>query len=97
MEKKKRKRFNRNAICSSENYIASKKAHRAMLKEHHASFSLTAMSDYSEDEKNEGLSIKRQIALDRMPVTVSLFGIKRVITMGEYNKELKHLGYPIIK
>ena len=33
-----RKRFNRNAVCSSENYTASKHAHLDMLKEKHDHF-----------------------------------------------------------
>ena len=33
-----RKRFNRSAICSSENYRASKAAHLSMLKEKHDHF-----------------------------------------------------------
>ena len=33
-----RKRFNRSAICSSENYRASKAAHLSMLKERHDHF-----------------------------------------------------------
>ena len=33
-----RKRINRNAVCSSENYSASKAAHLSMLKERHDHF-----------------------------------------------------------
>lgn len=33
-----RKRVNRAAICSSENYVGSKKLHRQMLEEKHKSF-----------------------------------------------------------
>ena len=33
-----RKRFNRSAICSSENYRASKAVHLSMLKERHDHF-----------------------------------------------------------
>ena len=33
-----RKRINRNAVCSSENYTASKHAHFDMLKEKHSHF-----------------------------------------------------------
>ena len=34
-----RRRFDRNAICSSENYRASKKAHLDLLSERHSHFS----------------------------------------------------------
>lgn len=37
-----RKRINLNAICSSDNYKASKKAHQNMLKEKHKDFSFIA-------------------------------------------------------
>jgi hypothetical protein len=33
-----RKRFNRNAVCSSENYSASRHAHLELLKEKHDHF-----------------------------------------------------------
>ena len=70
-----RRRINKAAICSSENYSASKRVHRVMLKANHNSFHMFAAS-----EKCEGLSLKRQIALDNMPIVVKVFGKELTIT-----------------
>lgn len=40
-----RKRINRAAICSSENYRASKRAHKVFLEESHRNFNLLAISE----------------------------------------------------
>lgn len=93
MEKKKRKRFNRNAICSSDHYRESKKAHLEMLKEKHNSFNVSLMSS-TEDSK--GLSIKVQIALDNRKVKVSIFGKIHTITMKEYKEHFEPLGWKTI-
>ena len=39
-----RQRFNRNAICSSDNYKASRNAHHQMLQERHEHFSFIGIS-----------------------------------------------------
>lgn len=87
-----RKRFNPCAICSSENYIASKKAHRAMLREAHKSFNVSLFS-VAEPVENEGLSIKRQIALDKMPVKVKVLGRLITITKKEFNEVFAPAGF----
>lgn len=87
-----RKRINANAVCSSENYAASKRVHQTMLKAKHNSFHMFAAS-----EKCEELSIKRQIVLDNMPVVVKVFGKEITITKREYEEHYKALGFKIIK
>ena len=76
-----RKRFNRNAVCSSENYSASKKAHIELLKEKHDHFG--------------GFMVSGEIALDVPTVdngkfqpkfkTIKVFGKEMRITIEEYN------------
>lgn len=76
-----RKRFNRNAVCSSENYKASKKAHLELLKEKHDHFSFLSVSgEIAHDvptEKNEEFQPKFK--------TVKIFGKEMRITNEEYN------------
>lgn len=83
-----RKRINRSAICSSENYIASKKVHQAYLKEMHSSFSIVAVSAMH----NEGgeLSLDRKMALrvkQRSEASKTVF-IKVFGKLNEINKDL---------
>ena len=76
-----RQRFNRQAICSSDNYRASKKAHLDFLNEQHEHFSF--------------LSVSGEIALDVPTVnngkfqpkfkTVRIFGKEMRLTIEEYN------------
>ena len=76
-----RRRFNRNAICSSENYMASKKAHRDFLSESHSHFC--------------GLMVSGEIALDVPTVkdgkfqpkfkTIRVFGKEMRLTIEEYD------------
>ena len=76
-----RKRFNRQAICSSDNYKASKRAHLDFLNEQHEHFSF--------------LSVSGEIALDVPTVnngkfqpkfkTVRIFGKEMRLTIEEYN------------
>ena len=77
-----RKRFNRGAVCSSENYSASRKAHLDFLKEKHNHFC--------------GMMISGEIKLD-VPVvtpegklepkfkTITIFGKQMTLTIEEYN------------
>jgi hypothetical protein len=65
MEKRKRKRFNRNAICSSYNYKESKKAHREFLKEEHSAFSIMAVAEMHKEEGELSLSRKMAIQQNR--------------------------------
>ena len=77
-----RKRFNRNAVCSSENYTASKAAHQSMLKERHDHFC--------------GLMVSGEITFDVPKVTskggfepkfktVRIFGKEMKLSIEEYN------------
>ena len=76
-----RKRFNRSAICSSENYKASKAAHLSMLKERHDHFC--------------GLMVSGEISIDMPTVkdgkfqpkfrTITIFGKEMRITAEEFN------------
>ncbi len=95
-----RKRFNPAALASSDHYAASKKAHRAYLQRNHSSFSFTSFEgkeESSNNEESEGLSIKRQIALDRMPVKVKLFGKVKTITRKEFEELYVPAGFKALE
>ena len=76
-----RRRFNRNAVCSSENYSASRNAHLSFLRERHSHFS--------------GFMVSGEIAFDMPTVddgkfqpkfrTIRIFGKEMRITSEEYN------------
>ena len=76
-----RSRFNRQAICSSDNYKASRQAHLDFLKEQHDHFSFLAVSG--------------EIALDVPTIkngeiqpkfkTITIFGKEIRLTIEEYN------------
>ena len=76
-----RKRFNRQAICSSDNYKASKRAHLDFLNEQHEHFSF--------------LSVSGEIALDVPTInngkfqpkfkTIRIFGKEMRLSIEEYN------------
>ena len=76
-----RQRFNRQAICSSDNYRASRRAHLDLLNEQHEHFSF--------------LSVSGEIALDVPTVsdgkfqpkfkTIRIFGKEMRLTIEEYN------------
>ena len=76
-----RQRFNRQAICSSDNYKASRKAHLDFLKEKHDHFCFLAVSG--------------EIALDVPTIkngkfqpkfkTIRIFGKEMRLTIEEYN------------
>ena len=88
-----RKRIRRSAICSSENYIASKRAHQNYLKEMHSSFSIVAVSAMH----NEGgeLSLDRKMALRAKQkeasktVFIKVFGRLNEISRDLYNKHFQ--------
>lgn len=54
-----RERFNPNAVCSSKNYTASKRAHKALLKARHASFALSIKAARAEEA--EEITLKRRM------------------------------------
>ena len=77
-----RKRFNRNAICSSENYKVSRDVHQQMLREKHGHFC--------------GLMVSGELKID-VPIvdsngkfqpkfkTIKIFGKEMRLTIEEYN------------
>lgn len=87
-----RKRFNPNAVCSSENYAASKRAHRAMLEEAHASFSEPVCSG---KDKSEELAAKVKLFRAVSLVTISVFGKPLRITREEFKSIAKPLGFKL--
>lgn len=76
-----RRRINRSAVCSSENYSASRKAHMDFLKEKHDHFC--------------GFMVSGEIALDVPDVengkfqpkfkTIKIFGKEMRLTIEEFN------------
>ena len=83
-----RKRINRAAVCSSENYSTSKKIHLSMLEEKHSHF--------------KSMTINGEIAID-VPVlkgemitpkfkTIRVFGKNMRVSINEYNTYCKKLG-----
>lgn len=84
----KRKRINRAAVCSSENYSTSKRIHLSMLEEKHSHF--------------KSMTINGEIAID-VPVlkgdvvtpkfkTIRVFGKNMRVSIEEYNTYCKELG-----
>lgn len=85
-----RQRINRNAICSSNNYKASRKAHLDFLKEKHDHFC--------------GLMISGELKID-VPVidsngmiepkfkTIKVFGKEMRLTIEEYNTHYVKCGF----
>lgn len=83
-----RKRVNRAAVCSSENYSTSKKLHLSMLEEKHSHF--------------KSMTINGEIVID-VPVlkgemitpkfkTIRVFGKNMRVSIEEYNTYCKEFG-----
>lgn len=83
-----RKRINRTAVYSSENYSTSKKIHLSMLEEKHSHF--------------KSMTVNGEIAID-VPVlkgemitpkfkTIRVFGKNMRVSIEEYNTHCKELG-----
>ena len=83
-----RKRINKAAICSSENYEASRKLHIETLINNHQSFSGMAVSRTANDYN--GINFHRDSG---NYVTVKVFGKPIRITKEEYNEHYAHLGF----
>lgn len=75
-----RKRFNTRAICSSDNYQESKKAHLAMLNAKHSNFSFIATSDTISVEPTA-----KVITFKPKYRTIKVFGKEMRVTAEEYN------------
>ena len=83
-----RKRINRAAVCSSENYSTSKKIHLSMLEEKYSHF--------------KSMTVNGEIVID-VPVlngemitpkfkTIRVFGKNMKVSIEEYNTHCKELG-----
>lgn len=83
-----RKRINRAAVCSSENYSTSKRIHLSMLEEKHSHFkSMTINSEIAIDVpilKGDSVTPKFQ--------TIRVFGKNMRVSIEEYNTYCKELG-----
>lgn len=83
-----RKRINRAAVCSSENYSTSKKIHLRMLEEKHSHFkSMTVNGEIAIDVpvlKGERITPKFK--------TLRVFGKDMRVSIEEYNTHCKELG-----
>ena len=76
-----RQRFNRNAICSSDNYRASRKAHLDFLQEKHNHFCGIMVSGEVQIDvpnvENKGIQPKFK--------TITIWGKQMRVTIEEYN------------
>lgn len=83
-----RKRINRAAVCSSDNYSTSKKIHLSMLEEKHSHFkSMTVNGEIAIDVpvlKGERITPKFK--------TLRVFGKDMRVSIEEYNTHCKELG-----
>lgn len=79
-----RKRFNTRAVCSSDNYQESKKAHLAMLNVKHSNFNFIAVSDTTSVEPTAKL-----VTFKPKYKTIKVFGKKIRVTTEEYNNYCK--------
>lgn len=77
-----RKRFNRVAICSSDDYKASRKMHQIFLEERHSHFSFLSVSG----EIKADLATFKNGKLQPKFKTVRILGNDMKITMDEYRE-----------
>ena len=76
-----RKRINRAAVCSSENYSTSKRLHLSMLEEKHSHFkSMTIKGDVP--------VLKGDVVTSKFK-TIRVFGKNMRVTIDEYNTYCK--------
>ena len=88
-----RPRFNRNAICSSDNYKASKRAHTDMLKERHNHFTFMAVSckDNEVEVTIDTPKVVNGHISDKLFKTIRIRGKMLRLEIDEY-KYLKGIG-----
>ena len=91
-----RERIKRNAVCSSKNYTASKRVHRAWLEERHSTFELMAKSKMGDTQEESTLSLDRQMAISNAKVKVRVFDKVMTITKAEYEEHYAPAGFSII-
>lgn len=83
-----RKRINRAAVCSSENYSTSKKIHLSMLEEKHSHFkSMTINGEIAID-----VSILKGDVVTPKFKTIRVFDKNMRVTIDEYNTYCKELS-----
>ena len=84
-----RKRFNRNAVCSSENYLASRKAHRDFLQERHTHFCNILVSGELQIDVPEVGNGSFQPRFK----TITIWGKEMRVTIEEYNTHYTKCGF----
>lgn len=84
-----RKKFNRAAICSSDHYKESRKAHIEYLKERHSHFCGIAVSG----ELSIDVPVIRDNAFTQRFKTIKVFGKDMTVTIDEYNTYCKEIGF----
>lgn len=77
-----RRRINKAAICSSENYSASRRVHQSALIEAHTSFDMMAVS--GKVAKEDKLTLGKQFLRAAQLVTIKVFGKPLKVTKAEY-------------
>ncbi len=77
-----RKRINKNAVCSSENYKTSKRVHQELLRENHESFCMMVVSG----------EIKINVSASPKFKTIKVFGKDIRVSIEDYNNHCKALG-----
>lgn len=83
-----RKRINKAAICSSENYEVSRRLHLESIIDNHNTF--TGMVVARDAKDYNGINYK---AFSPEYVTIKVFGKPMKVTKDEYNKRYAHLGF----
>lgn len=84
----KRKRINRAAVCSSENYSTSRRIHLSMLEEKHSHFK--SMTVNGEIAINVPV-LKGDVVTPKLR-TIRVFGKNMRVSIEEYNTYCKELG-----
>ncbi len=83
-----KKKINRNAVCSSDNYEASKRVHLNMLEERHSHFNNMVISG----EISIDVPIFKDNAVTPKFKTIRIFGRNIKVSIEEYNTHCKALG-----
>lgn len=91
-----RERIKANAVCSSKNYAASKRVHKAHLERNHAAFALLAKTENGIGKGDSTLSHDRQMAITNAKVKVSIWGHIQTVTKTDYEEHYAPLGFPIV-
>lgn len=87
-----RKRINAGAICSSDNYRASKLAHKAMLERNHQAFTAMVVSG---EIKIADVPLSDKERVHPRAIKVKIFGREKVFSWDEYQSHI--LGFQGMK